>query len=392
MNKAISELLSKSTSEGSLIGVNCLVFKDGKELYSGSFGFADRENKIPMSRDSIFRLFSLSKPVTSAAAMILIDRGILSPDDPVSKFFPEYADLRYSAGRDESGSEIILPCPDELKISHLLTMTSGLPYANNFCESVCASARLFDAVIRGNDGQGAEVTTEEFTRRAAEIPLMFRPGEHWDYGISADILGGVIEKASGVKYSRFLKENIFEPLGMKDTGFFIPAEKLSRFTALYKYENDKLIRDHENYLGLTDYTAPPSFESGGAGLVSTIADYAKFANMLCNRGKFGDVQLISSETFNYMTAPKLGAVQQSDLWERLSGYNYACLMRIMTDEASAEIKTSNGEFGWDGWTGTYFCANPENGIVCLCFTQIAGAGTTWQAQEIDKIVYDELVR
>ena len=299
MNKAISELLSKSTSEGSLIGVNCLVFKDGKELYSGSFGFADRENKIPMSRDSIFRLFSLSKPVTSAAAMILIDRGLLSPDDPVSKFFPEYADLRYSSGRDESDSEIILPCPDELKISHLLTMTSGLPYANNFCESVCASARLFDVVIRGNDGQGAEVT---------------------------------------------------------------------------------------------DYTAPPSFESGGAGLVSTIADYAKFANMLCNRGKFGVVQLISSETFNYMTAPKLGAVQQSDLWERLSGYNYACLMRIMTDEFSAEIKTSNGEFGWDGWTGTYFCANPENGIVCLCFTQIAGAGTTWQAQEIDKIVYDELVR
>ena len=272
MNKAISELLSKSTSEGSLIGVNCLVFKDGKELYSGSFGFADRENKIPMSRDSIYRLFSLSKPVTSAAAMILIDRGILSPDDPVSKFFPEYADLRYSAGRDESGSEIILPCPEELKISHLLTMTSGLPYANNFCESVCASSRLFDAVIRGNDGQGTEVTTEEFTRRAAEIPLMFRPGEHWDYGISADILGGVIEKASGVKYSRFLKENIFEPLGMNDTGFFIPAEKLSRFTALYKYENDKLVRDHENYLGLTDYTAPPSFESGGAGLVSTIAD------------------------------------------------------------------------------------------------------------------------
>ena len=213
-----------------------------------------------------------------------------------------------------------------------------------------------------------------------------------DYGISADILGCVIEKASGVKYSRFLKENIFEPLGMNDTGFFVPAEKLSRFTALYKYENDKLVRDYENYLGLTDYTAPPSFESGGAGLVSTIADYAKFANMLCNRGKFGDVQLISSESFDYMTAPKLGAVQQSDLWERLNGYNYACLMRIMTDESSAEIKTSNGEFGWDGWTGTYFCANPENGIVCLCFTQIAGAGTTWQAQKIDKIVYDELVR
>lgn len=128
---------------------------------------------------------------------------------------------------------------------------------------------------------------------------MFRPGEHWDYGISADVLGGVIEKASGVKYSRFLKENIFEPLGMKDTGFFVPAEKLSRFTALYKYENDKLVRDHENYLGLTDYTAPPSFESGGAGLVFNyrrlceICKYALQSRKIrrCSAYKFRNIQL-----------------------------------------------------------------------------------------------------
>ena len=387
----INEVLQTSVDNGSTRGANCLVFKDGEELYSGAFGFADFENKIPMSRDSIFRLFSLTKPITSAAAMILIDKGVISPDDPVAKFFPEYEHLTYSAGSDQNGTEQILPCPDILKISHLLTMTSGLPYANNYCKSVCASAQLFDAVIAAQNGI-APVTTEEFTRRASEIPLMFRPGDHWDYGISADILGGVIEKASGMKYGDFLRENIFAPLGMDDTGFYVPEDKLSRFTALYKWGENGLERDSENYLGLTDYTAPPAFESGGAGLVSTIDDYAKFANMLCSRGKFGDVRIISNESFEYMTSPKLGKVQQSDLWERLKGYNYACLMRILTDESSAEIKTSNGEFGWDGWTGTYFCANPSTGIVCLYFTQIAGAGTTPQAEKIDKIVYDELVR
>lgn len=381
INRICSDFVN---SEG--VGAGCLVFKDNKELYSGFFGHADRENSLPMERDSIYRLFSLTKPVTSAAAMILMDKGLLSPDDSVSKFFPEYAELTQIDSEDN-----IIPCPSEIKISHLLSMTSGLPYANDYNNSVRAAGSLFHKVECGIKHSDSQVTTEEFTRSAAKIPLSFTPGEHWDYGISADVLGGIIEKIADMSYGDFLRENIFAPLDMDDTGFYVPAEKRYRFTALYKWDDSGLVRDNNSYLGLTDYSAPPAFESGGAGLCSTIDDYSRFARMLCNKGELDGVRIMSEKSFAYMTSPML-SLAQNTMWDRLKGYNYSCLMRIMTDPLLAEINTDKGEFGWDGWTGTYFNANPENGVVTLFFTQIAGAGTTRQAAEISRAVYDKLVR
>lgn len=386
LKNIIEGIINSSLENHSSIGENCAVFKDGKELFSGSFGLADRENNIPMSKNSIFRLFSLSKPVTSAAVMILFDRGMLSPDTPVSDIFPEFSELTYIDENDD-----IHPCNDTLTIQHLLTMTSGLPYANNFNKSVCGAGRLFDSVIEGIDKTGCGVvTTEEFCRRAARIPLSFRPGERWDYGISADILGGIAERVSGMKYGEFLRENIFAPLGMDDTGFYVPEDKLDRLTALYSWGENGLRRDFGNYLGLTDYTAPPAFESGGAGLVSTIGDYARFACMLANRGELDGVRIISESSFEYMTAPRLDTAQAACLWDRLKGYNYGSLMRVMTDADKSQIKTCNGEFGWDGWSGTYFCADPVNRIAVLYFTQICGAGTTREAAEISSAVYGAL--
>ncbi|MDO4864574.1 MAG: serine hydrolase domain-containing protein [Ruminococcus sp.] len=364
------------------VGASCLVYKDGQELYSGCFGYADREAELPMRRDSIVRLFSLTKPVTATAAMILAERGLLSPDDPVSRFFPEYAHMTRQEG------DRVVPCGTELKISHLLTMTSGLPYANDYDVSVRGAARLFDRVIAGNNG-GTPVTTAEFAHSAAEIPLSFEPGTRWDYGISADVLGGVIEKVADMPFGEFLRASIFEPLGMDDTGFYVPAGKLGRLAALYKWSDSGLVRDGENYLGLTDLRSPPSFESGGAGLCSTIDDYSRFVRMLCGGGEFGGVRILGADTVGYMTSPKLSAAQNT-LWDRLRGYNYGCLMRIMTAPDIAEVKTGAGEFGWDGWTGTYFNANTRNGIAVLFFTQITGAGTTWQATEISRIVYEHL--
>ena len=364
------------------VGASCLVFKDGQELYSGQFGFADREAELPMRRDSIFRLFSLTKPVTATAAMILAERRLLSPDDPVSRFFSEYAHMTRQDG------DSVVPCTSELKISHLLTMTSGLPYPNNYDISVRRSAELFDRVIAGNNG-GTPVTTAEFTRSAAEIPLSFEAGTRWDYGISADVLCGIIEKVADMPLGEFLRVNIFKPLGMDDTGFYVPADKLDRFTVLYKWSDSKLVRDEDCYLALTDYKSPPSFESGGAGLCSTIVDYSRFVNMLCGGGEYGGVRILGREIVENMTAPKLNAAQNT-MWDRLKGYNYGYLMRIMTEPEIAEVRTGAGEFGWDGWTGTYFNANLQNGIAVLFFTQIAGAGTTWQATEISRIVYEHL--
>ena len=380
--KAQIDKICREFAGNGAAGDSCLVFRDGKELYSGCFGYADREARTTMRRDTIVRLFSLTKPVTAAAAMILIERGLLSPDDPVSRFFPEYRDLRRMDGEGTA------PCETELRISHLLTMTSGLPYPNDYDLSVRSAAKLFDRIDAGNNGD-IPVPTEEFARAAADIPLSFEPGERWDYGISADVLGAVIEKAADMRYSEFLRHNIFAPLGMYDTGFYVPPEKQGRFAALYKWEGSSLVRDEEHHLALTDFCSAPSFESGGAGLCSTIDDYSRFAQMLCGRGEFCGVRIFGSDTFEYMTSPKLSP-QQDTLWDRLRGYNYACLMRIMTDQSAAEIKTANGEFGWEGWTGTYFNANAGNGVTVLFFTQLSGAGTSWQAANISRIVYENL--
>ncbi len=384
LNDILDEIMYGAVNHKEAVGASCAVFRNGEQIYSCNAGFADRENNVKMTSKAIFRLFSLSKPVTAAAAMILIDRGLLSPDDPVSKFFPEYASLSYVGENNQ-----ILTCDVELKISHLLSMTSGLPYANNWGVSVCAAAKLFDALADGQDS-GNDITTNEFCRRAAQIPLMFKPGDNWDYGISADIMGGIIEVVSGMKYSDFLRENIFAPLGMNDTGFYVPESKLDRFTALYSWQENGLSRDYGRYLGLTDYKMSPAFESGGAGLVSTIEDYSKFACLLANKGEFNGVRLFSKKIFDYMTSPKLTGHQLRGMWDRLDGYNYSCFMRVLVDEKLSENSTVNGEFGWDGWTGTFFAADPENNIAILYFTQICGAGTTKQAQLICKEVYKNI--
>ncbi|MBQ8296407.1 MAG: beta-lactamase family protein [Ruminococcus sp.] len=383
MKDYIDKIIGDALNFGETVGSNCLLFKDGEEIYSGFFGYADRESKIPMKRDTIFRLFSLSKSITSAAAMILIDRGLLSPDDSVSRYFPEFSSLTYVE------DEKILPCPVDMKISHLLNMTSGIPYADNWGASVRGAAKLFDEIILGQKN-GTELTTAEICRKAAGIPLLFKPGDSWYYGISADIIGGIVEVISGMKYGEFLRKNIFEPLGMNDTGFYVPSDKLNRFAALYSWQENGLGRDYNNYLGLTDYTKSPAFESGGAGLVSTIEDYSKFARLLANKGEFNGVRLFSEKTFEFMTTPQLNSTQLSGMWDRLKGYNYANFMRILVEPEYSQLKTVKGEFGWDGWTGTFFCADPANNIAVLYFTQISGAGTTKQAEFICEEVYKSL--
>ncbi len=387
MKTKITDIINKTLVDGTAIGSNCVVIHNGETIFSNSFGYADKENNIPMQSNTIFRLFSLTKVITSFAAMILIDRGLLSPDDSVSRYIPEFSNLTYA---DENGN--IIPCPIDMKVYHLLNMTSGLPYANNWGISVCASAKLFDEIIE-RQRKGNDMPTLEFCRKSAQIPLLFIPGEKWDYGISADIMGGIIEIISEMKYSEFLRKNIFEPLGMFDTSFYVPAEKIHRFSALYSWQDNKgLARDYGNYLGLTDYTAPPSFESGGAGLVSTIEDYSKFALMLLNRGEHNGIRLLSERTFEYMTSPKLNENQKKCLWDRLVGYNYGNFMRILEEPEKSVLRTSLGEFGWDGWTGTFFAADPANKLACLYFTQICGAGTTEEARKICSVVYDELIR
>ena len=384
MKSRIDSLIAQLEETNQIVGTSCMVLKGEEVKYKNSFGFADREKGTKMSSDTICRLFSLSKPITAFAVMILIDRGEIKYDDAVSKYIKSFGKLNFVNEKDE-----IEECKKEMKICDLMNMTSGIPYADNWGKSPKGTAKLWDELIE-RQGTDNEMSTAELCERASEIPLAFEPGKTWMYGISADILAGVVEKVSGMKYSEFLKKNIFVPLEMQDTDFYVPEEKLSRFSALYNWRENGLERDDNNYLGLTNYKRPPSFESGGAGLVSTIEDYSKFATMISNNGVYKGVRLISEETFKFMITPQLNSEQLKGMWDNLKGYSYGNLMRNLYAPELADMSTSSGEVGWDGWVGTYFCSDIKNRVTVLYFIQIAGAGTSAVVRPIVKAVYEAL--
>ncbi len=387
MYNKIHRIMSDSANNGTSIGSSCLVFQHGSELFGNSVGFADKSRNIPMSTDTVCRLFSLSKPITATAAMIAMDQGLFGPETQLAEFFPEFSHMSLSSDSTEIKQRDNVP---PITIEHLLNMTAGLPYPSDWCDSVRASGDVYMKMLNCR-AKGETYTTEQFARDCASIPLYNIPDDYWFYGVEADIIGAVIERSSGMRYSEFLKKHIFEPLEMTDTDFYVPESKRDRLAALYSWSDNRLVQTECSHLGIEDFSDLPAFESGGAGIFSTINDYSKFANMLCTHECHNNIRLISEKAFQYMTSPKFNSHQLRSMWDRLNGYNYSCFMRIMTDVEKSRIHSANGEFGWDGWTGTYFCVHPESGITVLYFTQICGASTTDQAAEIVNTVFKELL-
>ncbi len=379
-------IVCDSIEKGIIAGANVLVLKHGKERYSTSQGFADREAGMPMARDTIFRMFSMSKPVTAVAVLILAERGKLDLLDNVSQYIPEFAETKV-------WSEDGLVSPKrEIKIMDLMTMTSGIPYPDVDCEPAKQMDKLFQEIKKELEN-GHPTDTLTYCRKIAQIPLCFHPGDGWRYGLSADILGGVVEIASGMKYGEFLKKEIFEPLEMKDTGFVVPEEKRNRFAANYKWnEGIKALEPFkENHLGLEGYGQGVAFESGGAGLVSTIDDYCHFAMMLLNGGSYNGVHILGRKTVELMSTNYLNEKQLPDYnWDSLLGYGYGCLSRVMMNPEKAGSNAGKGEFGWDGWTGNYFIVNPSEGIVFLYFIQRCDAGTTPEVRKLRMATYAAL--
>lgn len=381
----IDGLLQEAVDKGQVAGVSAMVIKDGQEQYYGQAGLADKEAGAPMQRDTIFRMFSMSKPITAAAAMILVERGVIDLLDPVEKYLPGFGNPKYHTASGTVQSDISITLKD------LLGMTSGLPYGG---AEGCAEKEmqaLWDRVAK-DQAAGNELGTVDFANQMGALPLAFRPGDRWQYGVSADVMGAVIEVASGRKFGDFLREEIFEPLGMKDTGFYVPAEKQHRFAAAYRLRDEGLVRWNDAHLCiLPKYHKEPEFQSGGAGLVSTIDDYARFAMMLANEGELDGVRILSKRTVRYMTGNQL-MPQQVDtiLWDSLRGHGYGNFMRVVLQESAAPSIAVNGEFGWDGWLGTYFCVDPEDKMVLLFMIQRLDAGTTDYTRRFRSIAYAAL--
>ncbi len=356
--QAIDRIMRQEVEAGQIAGAGYLLIQGGKERYFSVCGYGDREKKTPIERDTIFRLFSMTKPITAAAVMLLVERATTIYD--------------------------------------LLNMTSGIPYPENW-EGCSPSGVLMDELFRElkqAQAGGQRLTTREWIDRIAAVPLAFQPGERWMYGLSADVLGAVVEVATGKRYGDILREEIFEPLRMTDTGFCVPRDKRERFAQNYIWNGEKIGLEIYTDCNLGEYYGEDvSFESGGAGLVSTMEDYSHFARMLLQGGVYDGVRLLGEKTVRFMRQDRLSAGQKAALqWDSNLGCGYGCLMRVLTDQGAAGTIGSLGEYGWDGWTGNYMTIDPENDMIMLYFIQRCGYSSTSALRRLRNITYGALER
>ncbi|MCM3626054.1 beta-lactamase family protein [Paenibacillus glycanilyticus] len=386
---AISQIkatLRKGIEHNEVAGANFMVIKDGREIFYHEDGLADREAGRPITRDTVFRLYSMTKPVTATAVMILVERGEIDLFDSVSRYLPGFKNQKV-----EQNGELV-PVERDTNIHDLLDMTCGLGYGGASLSGQATEAlfREVDERLLGESPLG----TVEFMNRLGEAPLAYQPGAYWSYGTSADVLGAVIEVVSGMRFGEFLQKELFGPLGMKDTGFWLPEEKRGRLVKTYADNGEGGLTLYTgNHLGIIhQMDRDPAFESGGAGLVSTIDDAAKFTTMLMNNGTLNGVQILRPATVAYLTTSTLNDQQQKgfESWHTLTGHSYGNLMRVMTDTKTAGILASPGEYGWDGWLGAYFANCPHDGVTILFMIQKKDAGTTALTRKLRNIVMSSL--
>ncbi|WP_026527588.1 serine hydrolase domain-containing protein [Butyrivibrio sp. VCD2006] len=379
------DCMNRAIESKELAGLNVLVLKDGKEEFYADAGYANIEQKKPFKRDTIIRLYSQSKPITAAAAMLLIQDGIIEPYEPVGNYIESFK-KQYTI---ENGLRHPVREDHPMFIKDLLDMTSGLTYpADDTVAQVCTGALYNELIERLSTDD--MMSTMEFAERLGTFPLNFQPGDHFQYGTSADVLGAVIEKASGMKFGEFLKKRIFEPLNMKDTDFYVPEEKMDRYATAYDLGSGEAVPYSGNNLGIRDDGKKNAFESGGAGIFSTIDDYANFARMLMNGGTFEGKEILTERTVRFMTESKLQEGPQKDMtngWPALGGFSYGNLMRIMKDPEKAGLIAGEGEYGWDGWLGPYFCNDPESRTTFLMLTQRVDYATGITTRKLRNIVF-----
>ena len=390
----IEQLMKEEISAQHIAGANVLVSVHGQTIYKESFGMADLEQKKPMQEDTIFKMFSMSKLVTAVAAMLLFERGRIDLYDPVGKYLNEFQNQTVYNEKTEKTE----PAKSPVLIRDLLNMTSGLSYPEMGSVPARMTTALFAEVV-GEQQKGQLTGTVEFANRIGALPLNFEPGTRWMYGTGADVMGAVVETVSGMRFGEFLQKEIFDPLEMEDTGFWIPEEKKDRFAKTYLYkpspkqDGTGVLKPFAvNQLGMEGYDKAPAFESGGAGLVSTVEDYRRFGQMLLAGGITQQGQrVLGKETVRFLRTNQLSKELIASMeWDSLRGYGYGNFNRILLDPAQAGTNAPSGEYGWDGWLGTYITLDPSNDFLFEYFIQLCDAGTTPVTRKLRAIAYGML--
>ena len=368
--------------DGKYVGTMTLVSRKGEVAYLDSIGFMDRENAKPMQEDSIFRIYSMSKAITSIAIMQLFEKSKFRLDDPVHWYIPSWKNLRvYQSGIYPN---FLTSRPKRhMTIRDLLTHMSGLTYDFMYKSNV-------DAAYRKTKVQQAG-SLEEFVEILSTLPLEFSPGDKWNYSVSTDVLGYLVEVMSGMKLEEYFKEYIFEPLEMTDTSFSCPEEKLDRLASLYEH-----IPNGEPRL-LEIPFLNTKMASGGGGLFSTMSDYHNFCSMLVNQGEFNGTRLIGRKTLELMTVNHLPDNQ--DLTEMsesafsetpYAGVGFGLGFSVMLDPAKSQTISDIGEYGWGGAASTVFFINPKEDMFVIFLTQLLPSSTYQVRRELRSLVYSAL--
>ncbi len=381
----IHKFIEKEIAEGKLAGANLSLIKDGKEIFHGEYGYADLENKVPVQRDTIFKMYSMTKPITSVAVMMLFEHGLLSLKDQVSMYLPGFAKQQVI----EKG--VLTPVHREVTIEDLLNMTSGMVYPDAD-EAGELMGRVFEKALAAEEA-GNPIGTVEFANMMGTVPLAFQPGEKWRYGTNVDVLGALVEVISGKNFGDFLQEELFIPLEMTDTDFYVPAEKRNRFSKCYEMDLEKgtVTPYQDKHLMILDFKKMPAFQSGGAGLASTLVDYAKFSQMLLSGGTVNGRRYLGRKTIEFMIQNKLTPAQLAYAdWDELQGYGYGCCMRVLMDVGKAGHNGSIGEYGWGGWMGTYVAMDPVENLIFLLGIQRLGVDGSRFTRVLKTLAYSAL--
>lgn len=363
---AATQRLHKHVDDGKLPGTFVRIIKDGKVVYNDAYGMIDVANNKPTQENSLYRIFSMTKPITAVAIMTLYDQGKLQLDDKVSKYIPEFSQTNVYKKVD--GNHSTEPQKNEMTIRHLLTHTSGIPYGwqQSYTDSIYAARQLMMQ----------DWSLAEMTKNLSTIPLKFQPGTNYNYGLGIDVAGYIVEVISGKTLDAYFKSTIFDPLKMDDTAFYLSEEKRDRMSVNYTHDENGKIKVKENILSLDDDN-PPKLLLGGAGLISTLTDYERFCRMLLNKGELNGKRVLSEKAAQIVMTDQFPKEV-----EAIPGNGHGL---------SGTVNLETGEYSWGGAASTKFWIDPTNNLIVICYTQLMQAKTEYASEfksTVDKALID----
>lgn len=361
----LDSTLQSFVAGGKVAGISALVYEKGKEAYFGAFGYANREDSIPMARNTIVQIYSMTKPLTGTALMTLYEDGAFQLDDPLAIYAPEFRDMEVFEGVDQDGRMQTRPARNPITIRDLTRHTAGFPNRPDL-------PGLGDALQEAAP-LDREKTLSEMAGAFASLPLWFDPGTQWEYGPSVDMQAYLVEKLSGRPFDTYLREEVLTPLGIDDTGRFVVESKRPRFSAMYRMEEDGTLTQMPDSVSKTEHFATWPLQRGGWGLSSTLDDYMRFARMLLNRGELEGKRILQPETVDLMASNQLPDSITERSWlpsKGRVGFGIDFAVRVAPPADASENNGVVGEFFWDGAASTLFWVDPANDLAAVLFVQL----------------------